>query len=83
MYNLKSDKNSPHQIEDSKLSSTDSAKGVAVTSGRIQHLEELNASLSSRLSEVADTQQRLSSDIVLGGLKYKSGVNLRIWHMRS
>ena len=74
---LKSDYNSLRQIVDSKLSSTDSLEGVAVTSGRIQHLEELNASLSSRLSELADTQQRLSSDIVLGGPKYKSGDNIR------
>ena len=43
----------------------------------LHHLEEINASLSSRLSELVDTQQRLSSDVVLGGFKHKIGVNLR------
>ena len=50
---------------------------MVAISDKLQHLEVVNASLSSRLSELAETQQRLSSDIVLGGFKYKSGVNLR------
>ena len=74
---LNSDFNSLRQIVDSQQCSFDSAVSVAVTRDRLQHLEELIASLSSRLSELADTQQRLSSDIVLGGFQYKSGVNLR------
>ena len=66
---LKSDFNSLHQLVDSKLLSTDSAEGVVAISDKIQHLEVVNASLSSRLSELAETQQRLSSDIVLGGIQ--------------
>ena len=61
---LKSDYNSLRQTLDSQLRSSVSAEGAADTSGRLHHLEEINASLSSRLSELADTQQRLSSDIV-------------------
>ena len=74
---LKSDYNSLRQIVDSQLSSSDSAEGAAETSDRLHHLEEINASLSSRLVELADTQQRLSSDIVLDGFKHKIGFNLR------
>ena len=44
---LKSDCNYLRQIVDSKLSSTDPEKGVTITSWRVQHLEESNASLSS------------------------------------
>ena len=53
-----------------------SVEGAADTNGKFHHLEEINASVSSRLSELADTQHRFSSDIVLGGLKHKIGVNL-------
>ena len=74
---LKSDYNSLRQTVDSQLRSSVSAEGAADISGRLHHLEEINPSLSSRLSELADTQQRLSSDIVLGGFKHKIGVNLR------
>ena len=73
---LKSDYNSLRQTIDSQLRSCVSAEGTADTSGRLHHLEEINASLSSRLSELADTQQRLSSDIVLGDFTHKIGVNL-------
>ena len=74
---LKSDYNSLRQTVDSQLCSSVSAEGAADTSDRLHHLEEINAALSSRLSELSDTQQRLSSDIVLGGFKHKNGVNLR------
>ena len=73
---LKSNDNSLRQTADSQVHSSVSAEGAADTSGRLHHLEKINASLSSRLSELADTQQRLSSDIVLGCFKYKIGVNL-------
>ena len=59
---LKSDFNSLHQLVDSKLLSTDSAEDVVAISDKIQQLEVVNASLSSRLLQLAETQQRLSSD---------------------
>ena len=53
---LKSDYNRLLQTVDSQLRPSVSAKGAADTSGRLHHLEEINASLSSRLLELADTQ---------------------------
>ena len=53
---LKSDFNSLHQLVDSKLLSTDFADGVVAISDKIQHLEVINDSLSSRLSELAETR---------------------------
>ena len=73
---LKSDYNSLRQTVDSQLCSSVSAEGAADTGDRLHHLEEINAALSSRLSELSDTQQRFSFDIVLGGFKHKNGVNL-------
>ena len=72
---LKSDYNSRRQTVDSHLCSSVSAEGATDTSDRLHHLKQINATLSSRLSELADTQQRLSSDIVLGRFKHKIGVN--------